>query len=340
MKHFKYIIFLPALLFVVNCTTQPVAPIVEKKAPVPAPKPESYYIEKAKRDLDKADTIERGKKKRDRGPICEGDDDCEEICDDIYNSRRDRNDCEELSVAQVERFEEMYEILEDPDEDDLQDIDMSDAGDFDVFINISIEPLHKLVGKYNTREAKDFLAWIAGDEDVAEILEDEDDDYEVLDTLLDELNTDAFLALAVNIDSSDNFMDLAVVAGNEKALEWIHDYLESEHDDCKLETNAGKHNCLVGYCALGVAMQDRNAEDLLDNHEYFQDYIDDLISDKINGDDTIVGEGETRTTTKWDADEDSPNQIEEYDDLNEWWTGPADEKGEGGFCTTVEASRS
>ncbi len=335
MKHFKYIIFLPALLFLVNCITQPadpVVPIVTKPAKsAPAPRPESYYIEKAKRDLDKAETLARAKNKRDRGPTCEGDDDCEEICDDIYRSRRDQNDCEEFSVAQVERFEEIYEILEDPDEDDLQDIDVSEDGDFDAFINISIEPLHKLVGKYSSREAKDFLAWIANNEDVAERLEDEDDDYEVLDALLDELNTEAFTALATNIDSSDNFMDLAVVASNEKALEWIHEYLESEHDNCSSDTNTNKEACLTHYCALGADMDDDNAEDLLGDYEYFQDYIDDIISDEIFGDTSTAADGDTRESGHWDADEDSDNYIEEYDDIDgDWWRAPTNTGG--GIC--------
>ncbi|MGI9548388.1 MAG: hypothetical protein ACR2M7_00180, partial [Bdellovibrionales bacterium] len=173
MSFFKSIItkvVLPVLIlvFFISCITQ-APPIPAQKPPTPrptvtrpppAPKPPSYYDDRRDRDRDRdrviSDARDRGK--RDKSPECEGDDDCEDICSDIYRSRADKNDCEELSVAQVERLEEASEAFEDPDLDDLEELDLVDV---EVYLNISIEPLHKLMEKYRSREGKHFLNWIA-----------------------------------------------------------------------------------------------------------------------------------------------------------------------------------
>ena len=205
MSFFKSIItkvVLPVLIlvFFISCITQ-APPIPAQKPPTPRPtvtqrpvtqrpptppRDRDYYDNLRNRDRDRDRVLSRArdKSKRDKSPECEGDDDCEDICSDIYRSRADKNDCEELSVAQVERLEEVSEVFEDPDLDDLEELDLSDV---EVYLNISIEPLHKLIGKYNSREAKDFLAWIAQNSDAAELLEDEDDDYEVLSRLFNEI---------------------------------------------------------------------------------------------------------------------------------------------------------
>ena len=69
----------------------------------------------------------------------------------------DRDDCEELPVEQIDRLADLHETLEDPDDDDLEEIDLED---FDVYLNVSIEAFEDLVRKYNSREAKSFLYWM------------------------------------------------------------------------------------------------------------------------------------------------------------------------------------
>ncbi len=341
----RYVSFLSVFLLFVNCTSEPTK---TKVVPTPEPKSDIYYIKRIERDINRKYVLDKAKAQA--GKVCKGDEDCEDICDDIYSSRRERNDCEELSITQVNRFEGIYETLEDSDEDDLQDIDVSKDGDFDVFINVSIEPLHKLVGKYSSREAKDFLAWIANNKDVAELLENEDDDYEVLERLLGRLGAsdNLFEALKKNLDGGDTFIDLAVTADNEVALEWIYEYLEEKDSNCKLDTDAGREACLESYCGLAGDIEDDNANHLL-GYDFFEGYIEDIIEDKINADPDTNDGAETPdcniplsnpvTLTytiatcpsgvceisgcngrAWDADPNSDNQIEDIDDLDDWWT--------------------
>ena len=309
MKYLKYGIFVPISLLIMSCITPATPPVIITKAPtVTTPRPDVYYNERIARDTDRSEILDRSKT-RYRGASCEGDRDCEDICDDIYTRRTEKEDCEELSVSQVEELERIHEILEDPDIDDLEDINLADL---DVYINIDIRPLSSAVARYNNREAEDMLTWIASDEAVADLFESEDDDYEILGDLLGELNADeGFKALEQNIDGSDNFLDVAVLSDNVVALEWIHEYL----DDIKCDSVGGVDDasCLINYCSLGEAMDRSNAQDLL-GFEYFEDYLDDIIEDGINGC-TVDG----ASGCFWNNIPDNNGQLEDVDDLDDWW---------------------
>ena len=135
-------------------------------------------------DPDREDILKRAKKKKDKNSkLCEKDEKCEDICEDIF-PRGDRDDCEELSVKQVKRIEALHELFEDPDINDLEDIEIGDGEDLNLYLNISIEPLDKLVSKYKKREAEDFLIWLAEFPDAVEIIAKEDEDYNLLEALL------------------------------------------------------------------------------------------------------------------------------------------------------------
>ena len=169
----------------------------------------------------KTSTTRRG------GGECEGDRDCEEICDDIYDRRADREDCEELSVAAVESLEIVYELLEDPDEDDLVDIDPTD---FEALIDISIEPVDDLFGRYSSREAREVAVWIAENPDIAAILQDEDDDFQLFEAIFREIgsNGNALDGLGRTITGGDNFMEILITENNAEALEWVHSYISDK----------------------------------------------------------------------------------------------------------------
>ena len=374
MSFFKSIItkvVLPVLIlaFFISCITQ-APPIPAQKPPTQRPvtqrpvtqrpptppRDRDYYDNLRNNDRDRDSVLSRArdKSKRDRSPTCEGDDDCEDLCSDIYSSRSDKNDCEELSVDQVESLEVVSEAFEDPDIDDLEELDLSDV---EVYLNISIEPLHKLIGKYNSRKARHFLTWIAQNSDAAEVLEDEDDDYEVLSRLFDEIvsitdstsATRIFPALKANVDSG-TFMDLAVEAGNEFALEWVYDYIEDQETDCSGSTSDNKIDCLAKWCSLGASMsrRDEYADELLE-YDFFQDYLDNVISEKINGVGAtgscvkITSTPATFTSTilvgarvKWNDNDNCDNGERGYighvDDLDIWWKGDSDDAG---LCPTI-----
>ena len=317
MRYVKFGLFAFMFLWFAGCITQP----------EPVPEPKKDYEKIIDEDEDRDDVLSEAKKGRVRSsPICEGDDDCEDLCSDIYRSRRERGDCEEFSIAQVERLDEIHDILEDPRLDDLEEIDVSENGDFDVYVNISPEPLEKLIRRYSQREVDDILIWIANYDDVARLFAKEDRDYDILKDLLGELNSDEFTALAEGIDGRDSFIDLAVVAGNEEAIDWILDFLDDENSDCSGREDERKLACLMAFCNLAEEIDDENAEELAD-FESFDDYLDDVIRGAVNGDTTTTTrDGNDRvvqgnpTAGQWDADEDSADYIEDTGDLDsEWW---------------------
>ena len=178
MKYLKSLSGLLLFAFLAGCFGSPVG-----NNPDPVNRSDEEYERKKQEDEN------RDAKLKDvrMGRTCENEDrdhDCKEQCGDIYTRRGDRDDCEELSVAFIERLEMLHEQLEDAD--DLEDID---PDDFDIYVNLSIAALDKLIGRYSSREAKDFLVWMINEEEIAKVFEDEDDDHETLEALLKRLKS-------------------------------------------------------------------------------------------------------------------------------------------------------
>ena len=241
---------------------------------------EEYYRKKIKNLEEKLRRLSQydDKKKDSRGE-CEGDRDCEEICDDIFDRRRDREDCEELSIATVERFDEVYKLLEDPDEDDLPDINPEDLS---ALISISIEPLDDLVGGYSSREAKEVAIWIAENSDIAEVFESEDDDFKLFEAIFKEIGSTATNGLERSLTSGDNFVEILVQDGNDEALEWVHNYFADEGGEGECNGADDDELCVLSrWCALDF---DRTTEEDLLDMESFEDFLTDLIDEASEGD--------------------------------------------------------
>ena len=313
MKKIKHLIYLVATaLAIAGCLS------AGPPAPTPSGGINRDYDGRRDRDTDRRGVLENSKRRYSDSSDCKGDEDCEEICEDIYNRRRDREDCEDLSLAQVKRLEEIYDFIEDPDEDELDTIS---GDDFDTFININIYPLDRLVGKYKRSEAEEMLLWIARNDEIAKIFKKEDDDYKILKDLLKELNgSNDQERLKRSIDD-DNFLGMISENGNEEAGEWVHDFIEDELCSGDLVTE----ECLGKYCDIANAMDEDNAEGL-GSFEYFEDYLQDIIDDGINGDTDTSDGSEPPTGNQWDNDPGSDDQIQRADDLGKWWEdAPRDE---------------
>ena len=105
---------------------------------------------------------------------CEGNRNCEDVCDDIFNRRADRRDCYEYSSEMVFEFERLIEATEDGDVEDI------DADVLECMLDIDEREFAKAVGKMSGREARDFLLAIVEDDRLAEVLEEEDDEFNIL----------------------------------------------------------------------------------------------------------------------------------------------------------------
>ena len=265
LKGLKYVGFLAlAGVLITQCTPPP---------PAPAPDPrkgDDYYDRKNRDDKDRNSVLDRSKK-RYSGPKCEGDDDCEEICKDIYNRRSVREDCLELAAEQVEKLWEIYEAFENPGEDELASID---AVDFETFIEIDLRPVDTLIGKLSASEAKRVLAWIGEEPDIAKVFQDEDDDYRLLKELLRNINSDLKKALSKNIIGSDSFMEIAIDS-NEDALNWIHSFFSEE---CSNDA-AGEEVCIFNDWYCEVDLDEDEWDFLIGDEEGFEQVLNEILED-------------------------------------------------------------
>ncbi len=313
--------------FVAGCFGPPQAnipPVPQQPAqPAVVNRPANYYNTRRERDDDRRSVLSHSRD-RYKGKACEDEDrdhDCKEQCRDIYNRRADREDCEELSISQIERLEELHDLLEDPKKNDLED-DV-DHDDFDVYININIQPLDKYIGRYSTREAREFLVWMIENPDIAEIFEKEDDDYDAFEALLKSLKSfsgdDHHLPFIAKADRSDKLMEVAVESGNDDLMEWFLDYINEKNNACEDdETSAG---CLTVYCRIGKEMDDDSLEEWLD-YEVFEDYINNIIEDKINACNWQRGNNRPATDSEGETCSgrgSAPDPYEESDDLRLNW---------------------
>ena len=73
---------------------------------------------------------------------------CYGSCDKIYSSRRDQKECEELTVRQIKKLQELYDVLEDADENDLADIK---PDIFELYLSFSIRAFDELIDDFQRK---------------------------------------------------------------------------------------------------------------------------------------------------------------------------------------------
>ena len=244
------------LVLISSCFDSPVetvAPTVER--------PASFYEALKEKDKNRDDVLEKSKETYKDSKNCEDDDDCEDICSDIYIRRSDKSDCKELSVAQVRRMEKVHDILDDKKTNQLDDINLDDL---EVIINISLEPIEKIFKTYGSTKARDVLNWIADDEDAARLFESEDADFVLLDTLLKEINSNPSAALSRNLKGGDRYHEIALTKDNEHALDWVHLYFEDKLCESQ-STNKSEDACVLSqYCLISHSAGTDFSEVILD----------------------------------------------------------------------------
>ena len=229
--------------------------------PPPATKPDDGD-RKRRRDPEKPKYGDR------RAGGCGKDRKCEEICDDIFRSRRDREACEEYSIADVEKMDEVFEVLERPNSDDLEDLDTESL---DMMLDISPKPLETAVGRMNQSEKKKFLAWLATDSEATEIIESAEDDFAIIKELFGTTQSAIIAELNRNIDSGDTFVEIILTEGNDVALEWLHDFFG---DQCDNDNNYEKCVFKNYYCRLNL---DSDAEDEYFGFDSFESVLDEVL---------------------------------------------------------------
>ena len=301
MNYLKTISLLLLVSFLTGCPPP-------SQAPAPVSPIERNY-EARRQDSDRRNVL-KDSRERYRGGTCEQEDrdhQCKEDCRDIYSRRGDREDCEKLPVTQIDELIKIHKLLEDPDEEDLKN-DVAHE-DFKVYVKVSIAPLDRLIGKYNSRKAKELMKWMMENNDIAKVFRKEDDDYKAFERLLKEIRSfsgddQIHVPFTSKIDGSDKLMEVAIDVGGEEVLEWFHDYINEKHSDCEDEASSG---CFAVYCKIGDGIDNDSAENWV-NFKTFQGYIDDIIEEEVNGD-------------AWAPSSKRPGESDPYEDnrdLDDW----------------------
>ena len=237
---------------------------------------------------------------------CEGNADCEDICDDIFSSSKARK-CKALNVSLVEDFENIFYIL-----DEGEEFDSINDETLDCLLDISETEFAKEVGKLNSGDIKDFLEVVAEEEDLAHVLASEDDDHKILEKLLDKLSSSAerLEAFKTDVESRDTFIDLIVDNENEEAWDWVTEYI-SEQCSSSSYCAPGKTEYesksevreLVFFCKIyDGSTRTSNLSDLLEA-DFFNDRYGSFIENLA-----ICGEG---------SDPCQPNNVAHFGDSDE-----------------------
>ena len=262
--------------------------------PAPSPRSDREYDTRKRQDPERREVINDSRLRR-RGTDCEAEErnhECKKLCREMYKRRADRDDCEELTVNQIDALMDVYEALESTT--DLTSIVLSDLK---VFFKVSIAGFDYLAREYKRSEVKDILKWIVEDPEVTEFFVDEDGEgYETLETLLQRLssydtnsigNNSLIRPFTADIDLKRTILEVAVEADNEDAVEWLMDYIFKEHNHCE---NKLTRNCWGVICKIGNEFEeDYNREDLLEISP-FEDYVSKIMEDGINA---VPGPGRT-----------------------------------------------
>ena len=224
-------------------------------------------------DDDDEDEEEDDDRDRDRD-TCGDDDDCKEICDDIFKGR-DSKKCGRLSKNKVKDLKDVFVAFQDVDLDDVETEDLA------TFIKISLEPLTKEARRYKGRDSEDVLAYIADDDDITELFAREDTDFRYLETLLREVDDN--LVKALSKGGNDSFMAIAIYDENEEALDWVREYFEEGTNnpynrDCDDE-GTNKEACVFDkYCRMAEKLSVDSRKDFLDISSEFEDLLEDVVT--------------------------------------------------------------
>ena len=201
---------------------------------------------------------------------CDRDRRCESICHSIFTSLRAREECEELDIADVEQMEEAVKVLEDPDWNDLEALDLSVLS---ALLKISLDPIETAIGRMIKSEKKRFLEWLVIRPDPAQTLEDAEVDFEILKELIGSSKETILNDLKIVITGGENFFTLAMEENNEVVLKWLHEFFEHI---CNRESSIQKCVFQDFYCHLSL---DSEEEEDLFNFDFFEATLDEVLSD-------------------------------------------------------------
>ena len=272
------------------------------------PRSNEDYERRRATDPDRDSTLSRAKR---QGDACEDereDHECYSLCKEIYKRVDDREECRELTPDNIEDIYDVWAALETGRLSNLEEIDVEHL---DWFINLSIAGFDSLIRDYKRSEAEDVLIWIAENEEVAEVMRDEDDDFETLEELLslvDRFELDTVENPFVEEIDRKTLFEYAIATGNDIAMDYFLDYFFQTHKSCRKGSITVA--CLTVVCSIGDSIDERDREEMFDSN-IFSDFVKDIIKDTINGSTSSSGDKWIKGT--------GDSKIDGINDLDDSW---------------------
>ena len=130
---------------------------------------------------DQSDSRIERRRRENSGAECGEDRSCEDVCVEVYNEdNEDENEgkvetCLEVRYHYAIQFEDILEILEEPYESSLRNIE-EDA--FFEFLDVSLQPWIETTGSTSSSESEALLIWIARESDISQAIYDAYRNYE------------------------------------------------------------------------------------------------------------------------------------------------------------------
>ena len=164
--------------------------------------------------------------KEDEEP-CSEDEECLEVCDELFKGKRAKAKCGKLKPQTVAGFVDVFDLAEDGDVDEIE------TDDLDCLLSVNdSEFIKKVKKKTGPGPAKKWLYAAVSDEELAEILNDEDSEHELLGFWTGEAEDDDPLdAFAAALSSGDFALEIAARQTNTEAWEWMMNYIQIQCKD-------------------------------------------------------------------------------------------------------------
>ena len=251
IKNLKILLLLlPAILLLLYCEdteetlTERATRIRDKdNDPIRTTGSEEYYGEYVASDYDgsKCKDLRKDENKKEDYKKCE------DICDKMYS--KDASDCEKLPTDLISELDELFTSMIRIRANENQLNRRVDGFNFGVMIDVSVEPVIRLLRDWSEREIKEFLIWTATNSPISLALKYHDQEDKILRSAFRKVGRGhgsgtASMEYGVGEDLQGGGKTFWVIAAQEKnpsAFDVAHRMVESE---C-----SGSVNCIFRfYC--------------------------------------------------------------------------------------------
>ena len=197
---------------------------------------------------------------------------CQEICDEIFELREDRELCEEFSLEDVEKLRVVSRIFRDFDRKNSTFLDLKDL---EFLLNIGSDPLEKALEQMNDNQKDDFLVWLAADPKATGIIGNaEGKEFEFLKQVLGPSESEVLSQINKPIDDEDTVIEIALNKNNLFLLEWFHDFFG---DNC--EKNSSYETCVFTRYYCHFSLSHDSLEKKFFNYAFFTELLNKILKE-------------------------------------------------------------